>query len=343
MDFLGATKGDAMQVLQTPNGLTVNVPEDLSEDVSPHFALTDLDAIAAYYREHGYVVVSSVFTPEECDQIRTLWDAEIKPFKGKIYRQATAKLEPHVLNDKGWVMNPILNLQSVDPGRFPRFRRYAREQILAGKRLHEVFQRLFGEPGKVVQSMYFEGNSATWEHQDSYYLDSEHMGTMAAAWIAIEDISPTAGRFFVCPGTHKIDWKRQSAEDNVATAHEVYVQSVVDKMRETKAEVRAPALRKGDVLFWNGLTIHGSLNSHDPERARSSVTCHAIPASHKFMQYQKRITDPATDQVNGVRIHAPKDLASLKNRAVKAVEENFPGPFYALKRFAIEQMMKKSA
>ncbi|HZV84170.1 MAG TPA: hypothetical protein VFF48_04205, partial [Brevundimonas sp.] len=123
--------------------------------------------------------------------------------------------------------------------------------------------------------------------------------------------------------------------DNVATRHEVYVQSVVDRMRETGAEVRAPALRKGDVLFWNGLTIHGSLNSHDPERSRSSITCHAIPASHRLMQFQTRLSDPATDRVCGVRIHAPKDLARRRHRMVRAIEANAPGPFYALKRAAI--------
>ena len=33
--------------------------------------------------------------------------------------------------------------------------------------------------------MYFEGNSATWEHQDSYYLDDEDTGSMLACWIAL--------------------------------------------------------------------------------------------------------------------------------------------------------------
>lgn len=328
-----------MQVLATPNGLRVNVPEDVAEDPSPRFAVEHHAAIDAYYWQHGYVVVSGVFSADDCDQMRGLWDREVKPFPGKIYRQATARLEPHRLNDKGWVMNPILNVQSVDPVAFPEFRRHARERILSGERLQRVFRGLFGEPGKVVQSMYFEGNSATWEHQDSYYLDSEHMGSMAAAWIALEDISPTAGRFFVCPGSHRFDWKRQSAADNVATKHEVYVQSVVDRMRETGAEVRAPALRKGDVLFWNGLTIHGSLNSHDPERSRSSITCHAIPASHRFMQFQKRISDPRTDQVCGARIHAPKDLARRHHRVVKALEGFAPGPFYVAKAAVIRALL----
>ena len=53
--------------------------------------------------------------------------------------------------------------------------------------------------------MYFEGNSVTGEHQDTYYLDSNNMGTLTAAWIALEEIKADAGRFFICEKSHKID------------------------------------------------------------------------------------------------------------------------------------------
>lgn len=329
-----------MLSLRTPNGLRVDTPETLAEDPSPRFGVDEPDAIRTYYGVNGYVVVKGLLPAVDCDRMRALWDSEVKPFDGKMYRQATARLEAHRLNGKGWVMNPILNLQSVDPSKFPDFRRHAREQILSAVHLHRVFHTLFGEPGKIVQSMYFEGNSATWEHQDSYYLDSEHMGSMAAAWIALEDISATAGRFFVCPESHKLDWKRQSAVDNIATRHEVYVQSVVNHMRQSGADVRAPALRKGDVLFWNGLTIHGSIDSHDPNHSRSSITCHAIPCSHRLMQFQTRFSDPETETVCGVRIHAPKDLARRHHRIIRAIEGRAAAPFYALKQAAIRALIR---
>ena len=60
----------------------------------------------------------------------------------------------------------------------------------------------------IVQSMYFEGNSVTWEHQDSYYLDDEITGTMIAGWIALEDIECDAGRFFICPKSHLFDYAK---------------------------------------------------------------------------------------------------------------------------------------
>ena len=104
--------------LRTPRGLPVKVAEVASEDPSPRFAIDEMRAIKEYYDTNGYVVVKSVFPANVCDTQRGLWEREVKPFRGNIYRQATGKLEKHVLNENGWVMNPILNLQSVDPRQF---------------------------------------------------------------------------------------------------------------------------------------------------------------------------------------------------------------------------------
>src|SRR5215831_14452914 len=177
-----------MLELHTPSGLKAVVPQNDAEDPSTKFKIEDREAIAAYYKEHGYVIVRQAVSPAACQRIRDLWQSEIKPSQAFIYRQTTSKPEKHVLNDRGWVMNPILNVQSVDPVLYPKFREVAQNQILTAPGLAEGFSILFGEPPKIVQSMYFEGNAATQEHQDSYYLDSEKLGSMAAAWIALEDI-----------------------------------------------------------------------------------------------------------------------------------------------------------
>jgi phytanoyl-CoA hydroxylase len=209
-----------MLELATPNGLPVSVPETADEDVSRKFGPNELAAARAYYEEQGYVVVSGVFSGDECDRMRALWDDEVKRFDGFIYRQATARAERHVRNGNGWVMNPILNLQSLNPRRFPGFRRFATDTFLTGRTLTDVFAALFGVRPVIVQSMYFEGNSATWEHQDSYYLDSEKVGEMCGAWIALEDITATAGRFFVCPGSHRMRLADHSLYNNIAEHHD---------------------------------------------------------------------------------------------------------------------------
>jgi phytanoyl-CoA hydroxylase len=330
-----------MLELTTPRGLPVNVPEALAEDPSPRFSPGQADEIRNYYQENGYVIVRSLFSGEVCDTQRRLWDQEVKPFRGHIYRQATAKAERHVLNENGWVMNPILNLQSVDPRRFRRFRTHSTESVLTAPALRDVFKILLKDTPKVVQSMYFEGNSATWEHQDSYYLDSEKVGEMAAAWIAVERISARAGRFFICPQSHKIRLDDHSLENNVAEHHEVYISSVVERIKRLNLEIRAPALEKGDVLFWNAMTIHGSLDSQDPRHSRSSITCHAIPNSRLFLSLQVRLLDVSTDEVNGTRVYRPKDLGALRNRLIFQIESRFPSLFYWAKRAALKRLFRR--
>jgi phytanoyl-CoA hydroxylase len=329
--------------LSTPRGLPVQVPETRAEDPSPRFEAGDLAAIREYYQDNGYVIVSKLFGSDVCDTQRRLWDEEVKPFGGHIYRQATAKAERHVFNENGWVMNPILNLQSVDPRHFPRFRSHATEAVLASPKLRDVFTGILGERPKVVQSMYFEGNSATWEHQDSYYLDSENVGEMAAAWIAMEDIVARAGRFFVCPGSHRFKLDPHGLQNNIAEHHDEYIASVVNKIKQLNLQIKAPALQKGDVLFWNSLTIHGSLNSQDTRHSRSSITCHAIPCSRLFLHHQILLWDVATDTVNDTKFFRPKDLGVLKNRLIFQAEVRFPSLFYWAKRKAVKQVFRWKA
>ncbi|MET3106080.1 phytanoyl-CoA hydroxylase [Oxalobacteraceae bacterium GrIS 2.11] len=326
--------------LKTPRGLPVSVPEHESEDPSPKFDLNDSANILNYYNENGYVIIRNLISNEQCATIRELWNGEVKGFDGFMYRQATAKVEKHVKNSNGWIMNPILNLQSVDPDYFPKFRQYATDKIISDPGLSKAFTTLFNDAPKVVQSMYFEGNSATWEHQDSYYLDAATIGRMAGSWIALEDIAARAGRFFICPGSHKIKLDDHNLYNNIAENHENYILSVVKKIKDAKLAIRAPKLNQGDVLFWNALTIHGSLDSQDTANSRSSITCHAIPNQEKFLQLQTRTFDLPTDKVNQTYIFKPKDLSKVKNKVIFNIETNFPSTFYWLKKQAIIYMVK---
>jgi phytanoyl-CoA hydroxylase len=89
-------------------------------------------------------------------------------------------------------------------------------------------------------------------------------------------------------------------------------------------ECRTPALRAGDVVFWNSKTIHGSVETTKPSSSRSSFTAHFLPETSRFLQWQSRIKPLNVDRVNGIGVHRPKDLASAKNRAVLWVETTFP-------------------
>jgi phytanoyl-CoA hydroxylase len=319
---------------RTPTGGSIVSPTTRSDDFA-YFRIDEADEIKQYYVDNGYVVIRDLIPKAICRTAREHFEREVKPFKGFIYRQATANPERNVFCEHGFMQNPILNVQSMDTRYFPHFRR-AGLDVLTHQNLQVILRKLFGEPGKLVQSMYFEGNPATWAHQDTYYLDAEEIGRMAAAWISVEDIAAGAGRFFIYPKSHLLDLPKNGGEQDIAFHHSRYKEYVLEMIRREKLECRVPALGEGDVLLWNSKTIHGSLQTSQPEASRSSFTGHFIPESSRFLHWQSRIKNLNIETIGGMGVHKPKDLASRVSRSIFWVETKFPRPFRAAKKVAMK-------
>ena len=294
-----------------------------------------------FYKENGYVVLKKIFTNNNCEALIKSWEQEVKPFKGYIYRQASSgRLEKNVFNRQNWVMNPILNLQSLNPKYFKKLRSNFENIIASNKNLAEFIKFTIGDTPAIVQSMYFEGNSSTWEHQDSYYLDDEDTGSMLAGWIALENIKADAGRFFVCPKSHLFDYAKMDLSNIVTTNHQEYIQTIVDIVKDNNFEIKAPKLDKGDILLWNSLTIHGALDSQNKMYSRSSITFHAIKSSSKFQVLRNIFRKLNYDRNYPFFIYRPKDLSRNRNKIIFFIEKNFPKIFYQLKNAAIEFKVK---
>jgi phytanoyl-CoA hydroxylase len=306
---------------------------------APYPAAANSLAVSAYYAEHGYVVLRNCIASAVCDQARAAFEAEVKPYPGFLYRQASADPERHVFTAHGHMLNSLVNIQDLPSSRFRRFKDNGLG-ILTAPELVGTLEAILGEPPTIVQTMYFEGNPVTWAHQDTYYLDSTELGRMTAAWVALEDIAPGAGRFFIYPGSHRIQMPRNSGEISVAYGHHKYKELVLEVIRRHGLECRAPALLKGDVLLWNSRTIHGSLATQEPSQSRSSLTAHYIPRSTGLMQFQARRRRMRLRTINGTRVHCPKNLDRVDNRAVFFVETRFPCLFRSLKRLAIKTMTR---
>jgi phytanoyl-CoA hydroxylase len=316
------------------NGQKIDVPVG-KEDDYPYFTLDQPDNIRKYYDENGYVVLRDLLPQDLCDRATASFEAEVKPYGGFIYRQASGNPERHVFTNEGLMLNPILCVQSLDRRRFAGFR-CAALGLMTHANMQRAVSTILSEPGKLVQSMYFDGNPVTWPHQDTYYLDAEEIGRMTAAWVAAEDIAPGAGRFFVYPKSHLIDMAKNGGNFDIAFHHERYKELVRQLIREQGLVCRAPALSKGDVLFWAAKTIHGSLLTTEPTRSRRSFTAHFIPYRSRFLQFQTRVRPLKTEFVNGMKVHHPKDLSKVANRAVFFLETRFPRAFQVTKRAAIK-------
>lgn len=318
--------------ITAPGGETIEIPGTREED-RDYFTPAQVGDALAYYRAEGYVVVRGLIPPDLCEAAMAAFAEEVKPYKGHIYRQTTARPEKNVFTPEGFVLNPVLNLQDLDRAMLGKVRRAAMS-ILTHTAVQDVLQAVFDGAPKLVQSMYFEGNSATWPHQDTYYLDSERVGTMIAGWFALEDIRPGAGRFFVYPKSQLIDMAKNGGDFDIAFHHDRYKELITELVRGM--ECRAPFLAQGDVLFWNAKTIHGSLETRQPQFSRSSLTAHYIPECTRLLQFQSRLRPERLKRMNGMTVHAPKDQKALRNRAILFVESSFPGTFQTVKRLAIK-------
>ncbi|MEM9846995.1 MAG: phytanoyl-CoA dioxygenase family protein [Bacteroidota bacterium] len=325
-------------VAKCPLGRDLDVPVKVtSNDKYP--TVNELEKMKAYFDEYGYVVVRNLIPREICQEALVAFDKEVRPYDGHIYRQASANPEKHKWTKHNYMLNSILNVQSVNSNKFAGFRKNGLA-ALTHSNVQKVMQTLMGDAPKLVQSMFFEGNPTTWAHQDCYYLDSEDQGRMIGSWYALEDIHPGAGRFYVYPTSHKIDIEKNGGDFDIAFNHDRYKQLVKDLIVKYDLECVAPALNQGDVLFWHAATIHGSLETTDLSKSRSSYTGHYIPNSTRFLQYQSRIKPLSLREVNGMNVNFPKDLDQFSNKAMLFVETTFPKQFQWLKKQAIKVVTK---
>src|ERR1700737_4166883 len=141
-----------MHTIKSPIGTDISIPERIEEN-GRTFSLDELSHACRYYEDNGYVVVRNVVDSSICDMLRTAFADTVKRYSGHIYRQATANPEKNKINEYGFVMNPILNLQSLRLSDFSPLKRLA-VKTFASHAIKAINQAIFSEDVKLVQSMY---------------------------------------------------------------------------------------------------------------------------------------------------------------------------------------------
>tara|TARA_Y100001968_G_scaffold17076_1_gene13562 strand:- start:643 stop:1086 length:444 start_codon:yes stop_codon:yes gene_type:complete len=120
------------------------------------------------------------------------------------------------------------------------------------------------------QNMLFDKSTGTIDHIDSWYLDTNPPGSLLAAWVALEDIDGKGGSFHVYPKSHK-----NSSKSWIGLDHNKLIDWT--KLCQKKYEKKKILLKKGDVLIWHPLLIHGSSSQKEAGFSRKSITAHYCP------------------------------------------------------------------
>lgn len=176
------------------------------------------------------------------------------------------------------VADPDIIQNAQDPlKRYPRILNLHRidsrsRQHLLDVRLRDVMVELLGiEPYAVSSMIYFKAAGARGQalHQDQYYL-RVNPGTCCAAWVALDDCDEENGCLQVVPGSHTLPVLCTIPADTSKSFTNVTV-PVPDDMHSESVIMQA-----GDVLFFNGQLIHGSLPNVSESRFRRSLITHYI-------------------------------------------------------------------
>ena len=146
--------------------------------------------------------------------------------------------------------------------------------------LRLVFER---EP-LLFQSLSFEWGSSQPIHQDSTYVVVSSPLELAAAWIALQDVSAGSGELEYYVGSHRLPdfvfpggTRSYHPELHDDALHASYLDGLHARARAAGLERRSFTPRKGDVLIWSADLAHGGAAVLDPGRTRKSLVCHYCP------------------------------------------------------------------
>ena len=161
------------------------------------------------------------------------------------------------------------------------------KRYMLDERILTILQTLLRESPYAVQTMfYFKPPGARGQdfHQDNYYLKVKP-GTCMAAWIAIDDCDAENGGMMCVPetGSEAIVCPEKADPRLYFTTEHVPIP-------EGKTAV-LPLMKAGDVLFFNGSTIHGSGPNTSTTRFRRSLICHYVPQSTTEMSHWYKVFD----------------------------------------------------
>ncbi len=211
------------------------------------------------YRRQGYHLAAGLFSPEEVADLREHY-MELRA-RGS-YPGDTAGVD----------------IGAADPlKRFPRMihmHRWDETSLrwMIDPRLNVVMTALLGtEPFAVQTMLYFKPPGARGQalHQDQFYLRTRP-GTCMAAWLALDDADEENGCLQVVPGTHDLPVLCTQPANTTVSFTDVSV-PVPESLAVTPVPMRA-----GDVLFFNGSLIHGSLPNQSTERFRRALIGHYV-------------------------------------------------------------------
>jgi phytanoyl-CoA dioxygenase PhyH len=155
----------------------------------------------------------------------------------------------------------------------------AAKRVYWDRGLAGIASRIFGRRARPIAAINFMSGSEQELHQDMAVFHIFPHNYLIGAWIACEDIAPESGPLVVYPGSHRapffpgfIDYPQtnlRTADPETARAYQAYVDGIARGF--PRHEFLA---KKGQVLFWHGMLIHGGAAVTRRGTSRKSMVLH---------------------------------------------------------------------
>lgn len=253
----------------------------------------DAAAMLRQFITDGYCVGQGMVSPATIDrlvsEIDGLWTAK-EPIGGLEIRDLRFETE-----GMPRPATPHAELLALDPARREEIRARGHwrihglhfhsapaKEIFDQPSIRETVSTLLGRKTDPVYSITFMYGSQQWAHQDQAVFHIHPMNNLVGVWIALEDVTEDCGPLFYCPGSHREPMYpkfNNYPQTNLrsATLEESVEQREYVKRVAENYEHRRFLAKKGDVLFWHAMLIHGGDPIQRPGATRKSFVMHFIP------------------------------------------------------------------
>ena len=147
--------------------------------------------------------------------------------------------------------------------------------------VRRFLEQIYERPPVVFQSMSMRKGSEESLHLDTGPLTLTEPMSLAASWIALEDVRKGAGEFQFVPGSHRVPETlnngRSKGHNGDMGAYYTVLQSTLHECEIRGLKTEYFRARKGDVLIWHADLMHGGAKIEDSALTRKSLVCHYMP------------------------------------------------------------------
>lgn len=235
---------------------------------------TMTDEAAAFYREHGFLVLENALSPNEVAALNTEAALICRGERGEVRGVTPAESGESDLE----VMRRYLCIH------FPHKISSAMNATLSHPEITGVLTQVIGPNVKCMQSMLFikaSGKPGQAWHQDEFFIPTRDR-SLTGAWMALDDATVENGCLWVIPGSHKhgVLWPQHQQNDPRfdCTGESMYFPYTDDDA--VPVEMRA-----GSIVFFNGYLLHRSLPNHAQSGFRRSLVNHYMSAESLLPWY----------------------------------------------------------